>query len=235
MPARAGGRSAPSGRGGPGTVLPLLRSPARSRGTGTPVSAAAACLRLRQRSTVPGQAGLLPPGDVGMAQGELAASAPARRDRAPGRLGQPSTQRRRCRCPRSRVRPAVLSPPLMMRAAHARQHRDPLAGRHLARRAAHHRIGRVGQDHRNRELRPQLRPQPDGQPRAPLASGLRGRGHAPPSAGHGSARIPAATSARRASSIPRWLYVSIVVLMLAWPSRRCTTSARTPRRSSPVA
>ena len=132
-----------------------------------------ACRRPRQRRAAApvsdppgpvGAAGLLPSGDMGMTQAELAASAPARRDRALGRLGQPAPQRGRCCRPRRGVRTASLNPPLMMSTAHARQHRDPLADRHLARRTAHHRVGRVDHDHRSRELRPQLRPQPGDQP-----------------------------------------------------------------------
>ena len=96
-----------------------------------------------------------------------------------------------------------------------RVRRQPLAGRNNALRSADHQVARVDQDYRLGEHRPQpcreLGRQPDG------VAGDRQRAAHAVGPFPGSVRKPAAVSSRRASSIPRWEYVSTVTLTLECP------------------
>jgi hypothetical protein len=113
------------------------------------------------------------------------------------------------------------------------QHRQPLAGRDDALRSANHWIARVDQDHRLGEHRPQPRLELGRQPGGFGRNGQRTADAVEPFPA--PVTKPAAVSSRRASSIPRWEYVSTTTLMLECPNNRCTTSGDIPRRSNAVA
>lgn len=149
---------------------------------------------------------LTPTMRVGVAEAVLAAAATTGRDRAFRRLLQPAPVRRRRRRPGLNVvRPAGLDPALMMRRALAEDHREPFADRDQALGPANHRVVGVDQDHRLREPWPQPGRQTGAD--AGVIVAVRDRlqvAHAVGPVVTGSSRNPAAASARRASSTPRW-------------------------------
>ncbi|GLY67904.1 hypothetical protein Atai01_45230 [Amycolatopsis taiwanensis] len=146
---------------------------------------------------------LTPAARVGVAEAVLATAATTDRDRAFRGLLQPAPVRlRRLRPSLDVVRSALVYPALMVGRTLAEGHREPFADRGQAPGPANHRVVRIDQDHRLRELRTQ----PGRQAGAGVGVAVRDRvqaAHAIGSAVADSSRNPAAASARRASSTPR--------------------------------